>query len=126
MGPVASACSLGPAPDSNSRPINFAIWAMAVRGIVLGSLPSVGARLGLLDDEAHTLLTDRFSWPCKLPPTASRKVRRPRIGDHGRRTCSRNGSGSVGEPKGRIHLPPAGSLPRTSKFRGGRGGSTGD
>jgi hypothetical protein len=42
MGPVASACSLGPAPDSNSWPINFAIWAMAVRGIVLNSShPSV-------------------------------------------------------------------------------------
>jgi hypothetical protein len=55
--------------------------AMAVRGIVLGSLPSVGSRLGLLDDEAHTLLIDRFSWPCKLPCTASRKVRLPRIGE---------------------------------------------
>jgi hypothetical protein len=54
---------------------------MAVRGIVLGSLPSVGSRLGLLDDEAHTLLTDRFSGPCKLPCTASRKVRLPRIGE---------------------------------------------
>jgi hypothetical protein len=29
--------ALGPAPDSNSWPINFAIWAIAVRGIVLGS-----------------------------------------------------------------------------------------
>jgi hypothetical protein len=33
---------------------------------------------------------------------------------HGRRDCClENGSGSVGEPKVRIHLPPAGSLVRT-------------
>jgi hypothetical protein len=44
MGPVASACSLGPAPDSNSWPINFAIWAIAVRGIVLGSSHPSSAR----------------------------------------------------------------------------------
>jgi len=43
-GPVASACSLGPAPDSNSWPINFAIWAIAVSGIVLGSSNPSSAR----------------------------------------------------------------------------------
>src|SRR4029077_12027153 len=37
---------------------------------------------------------------------------------HGRRDCClENGSGSVGEPKVRIHLPPAGSLLRTD-FQG--------
>src|ERR1700732_5309971 len=45
--------------------------------------------LALLDDAAHTLLTESFRGPCKLPSTASRKVSLPRIGDHGRRTCSR-------------------------------------
>src|SRR5215471_13891273 len=34
IGPVASAPSLGPAPDSNSWPINFAICAMATLGII--------------------------------------------------------------------------------------------
>src|SRR5215831_11222805 len=34
IGPVASASSLGPAPDSNSHPINFAICAMATLGII--------------------------------------------------------------------------------------------
>ena len=28
---MASAPSLGPAPDSSSRPINFAIWTTAIR-----------------------------------------------------------------------------------------------
>src|SRR2546423_4951352 len=37
IGPVASAPSLGAAPDSNSRPISFAISAMAFLGIILGS-----------------------------------------------------------------------------------------
>ena len=36
IGPAANAPSLGPAPDSSSWPIIFAIWAMAVRGIILG------------------------------------------------------------------------------------------
>src|SRR5271169_4109929 len=36
IGPAASAPSLGLAPDFSSWPIIFAIWAMAVRGIILG------------------------------------------------------------------------------------------
>src|SRR5215469_8810317 len=36
IGPAASAPSLGPAPDSSSRPIIFAIWVIAVRGVILG------------------------------------------------------------------------------------------
>jgi hypothetical protein len=35
IGPMASASSLGWALEFSSRPISFAIWAMAVRGIIL-------------------------------------------------------------------------------------------
>ena len=37
MGPAAHALSLGRAPSCSSRPIVFAIWAIAVRGVILGS-----------------------------------------------------------------------------------------
>src|SRR4029077_2840505 len=37
IGPAASASSLGSAPEFNSRPIFFAIWTMAVCGIILDS-----------------------------------------------------------------------------------------
>jgi hypothetical protein len=38
---------------------------------------------------------------------------------HGRRDCClENGSGSVGEPKVRIHLPPAASQQRTVRLAG--------
>ena len=45
IAPAASASSLGPASDSNSRPIILAIWVIAVRGIILGFSPIDRARL---------------------------------------------------------------------------------
>src|SRR4029077_4269196 len=96
MGPVASACSLGPAPDSNSRPINFAIWAMAVRGIVLGSFPSVGASLDSSSgNQRQEDSKNREAWVRR--PADRRSVEwLGRRGGRGVRACGRVGDGGGG------------------------------
>src|SRR6516164_6299127 len=68
-----------------------------------------GGLCRFLDFKANRSLSLRFWATREMDSNLRFPVARPSK-RHVRRDCSRNGSGSVGEPKVRIHLPPAQTL----------------